>query len=256
VAGRARDSAVGARAGVARGIGITDAGFGKLIAVDQALEVDRLQWSVLLPANRYGAPGADLRSCASSRAGRATGLRAVITGARRRAGAVSRLAAGRRSMTVGRSILGRKRCHLPLLTQSTFNSGHRVSRRPDLPVRRSRRSRHHQHPDGEAFFGDASAIGHRLRVNENQPWMTVVGVAEDVKQSGPTRRGAKWRCTSRSCRPGRSCISPSSFVRPETPRGFAAGEAKGVGARSETADINGVDVADRLSDRLHVRAST
>jgi len=36
------------------------------------------------------------------------------------------------------------------------------------------------------FWGDASPIGRRFRTDAKQPWLTVVGVAGDVKQMGPS----------------------------------------------------------------------
>jgi predicted permease len=36
------------------------------------------------------------------------------------------------------------------------------------------------------FWGDASPIGRRFRLNPNRPWQTVIGVAGDVKQMGPS----------------------------------------------------------------------
>lgn len=39
------------------------------------------------------------------------------------------------------------------------------------------------------FFGDAPSIGHRFRMDGRSPWMTVVGVAEDVKHMGPGETG-------------------------------------------------------------------
>ena len=36
------------------------------------------------------------------------------------------------------------------------------------------------------FWGDASPIGKRIRIYQNRPWQTVIGVAGDVKQMGPS----------------------------------------------------------------------
>lgn len=35
------------------------------------------------------------------------------------------------------------------------------------------------------YFGDTSPIGRRFKTNTNQPWLTVIGVAADVKTMGP-----------------------------------------------------------------------
>ena len=85
------------------------------------------------------------------------------------------------------------------------------------------------------FFGDASSLGRRFRLSERAPWMTVIGVAADVTQSGPQARGNEMEFYQFF-----DTTTPTTYfsfiVRASQPAANVADrEAKVVGNRSEDA---------------------
>jgi predicted permease len=162
--------------------------FGNLIAVDPGFEVDRLAVVDLqLARNRYGAAGAGLAFMRElERRIEDSGLQAVITGGSPPTGGGMWFDV-RPQTDDGRTIdLEQAELSYSAIDPEYFAI-------MDIAMVEGRTFA----PDDPAeaviinsviatrFFGDASPIGRRFRVSERQPWMTVVGVAADVKQSGP-----------------------------------------------------------------------
>ena len=202
------------------GSGLLLRSFGKLIAVDPGFEVEHVAVvDVPLPSNRYGAPGADLAFMRElERKVEAMGLRAVVTsGAPPRGGGIWFNV--KAETDDGRTIdLGREEVSYSIVDPDYFSvleieivEGRTFG--PDDPV----------DPViintlmAKRFFGDSSPLGHRFRMDERDRWMTVVGVAEDVKQSGPVEARGEMEFY-RSLVPARPILYFSFIVRaPEHP---------------------------------------
>ena len=171
------------------GSGLLLRSFGKLIAVDPGFDVEHIAVvDVPLPSNRYGAPGADLAFMRElERKVEGMGLRAVITsGAPPRGGGI--WFDVKAETDDGRTIdLGQEEVsysivdpdyfsvlEIEIVDGRTFGGGDPV----DAVIINTLMAKR--------FFGDTSPLGHRFRMDGRSPWMTVVGVAEDVKHSGPS----------------------------------------------------------------------
>lgn len=170
------------------GSGLLLRSFGKLIAVDPGFDVDHIAVvDVPLPMNRYGAPGADLAFMRElERSVEATGLHAVITGgAPPRGGGI--WFDIKPNTDDGQTVdLGHEEVSYSLVDADYFSI-------LDIPIVDGRTFQRDDPVDpviintlmAKRLFGDASPIGRRFRISATQPWMTVIGVAADVKQSGP-----------------------------------------------------------------------
>jgi putative ABC transport system permease protein len=170
------------------GAGLLLRSFDRLIRVDPGFAVDELAVVELqLPAHRYGAPGAGLAFMQQlERAVEDTGLRATIAGgAPPRGGGVTFNVVA--EIDDGRTLaLGSERVWstgvapdyftlmgIRVIEGRNFDSGDDPSSVIVGSVMASR------------FFGDTPTLGRRFRLAPSHPWMTVVGVAADVKQLGP-----------------------------------------------------------------------
>ena len=170
------------------GSGLLMRSFGKLMAVDPGFDADHLAVvDVQLPRNRYGTPGAGLAFMRElERTVEDTGLRAVITGGSppRGGGIWFDVKA---AIDDGRTIdLGTEELSFSDVEPDYFSI-------MGIPMVDGRIFGRDDPADAviintllaKRFFGDSSPIGRRFRLDERQPWLTVVGVAADVSQSGP-----------------------------------------------------------------------
>jgi predicted permease len=169
------------------GSGLLLRSFDRLLRVELGYRADELAVvDIQLPRNRYAAPGAGLAFVQElERKVEETGLRATISGGAppRGGGFIFEPALevdGGHKIELGAelaysgvsadyfSVMG-----IPLIAGRTFEPGDS----PDTVIVGSLMA--------QRLFGTGNAIGRQFRVNERQPWKTIVGVATDVKQLGP-----------------------------------------------------------------------
>lgn len=172
------------------GSGLLLRSFDRLVAVDPGFAVDQLAvLEVQLPQNRYGSPGAtlafmqELERKMESR----DGVRASISGGAPPSGggfsfnlkpeAEGGLPVDFTNVTLPFSSVAPdyfETMGIPIVAGRTFGpaDGRDALIINDVMARR--------------FWGDASPVGRRIRIDANRPWQTVVGVAGDVKQMGPS----------------------------------------------------------------------
>jgi len=172
------------------GSGLLLRSFDRLIAVDPGFAVDQLAvLEVQLPQNRYGSPGAtlafmqELERKMESR----DGVRASISGGAPPGGGgfsfdLKPEAEGGLPVDFTNVILPFgsvmpdyfETMGIKIVAGRTFvqEDGREAIIINDIMARR--------------FWGDTSPVGRRIRIDVDRPWQTVVGVAGDVKQMGPS----------------------------------------------------------------------
>jgi putative ABC transport system permease protein len=172
------------------GAGLLLRSFDRLVNVEPGFDVDRLAVVELqLPANRYAAPGATLAFMQEleRKVEAAPGISASISGgAPPRGGGFSfdikpegegGLPVDFTNITLPFASVSPdyfETMGIPLVAGRTFtrDDGGEAVIVNDVLARR--------------FWGAASPIGRRFRMDADQPWQIVVGVAGDVKQMGPS----------------------------------------------------------------------
>ena len=172
------------------GTGLLLRSFDRLVRVDPGFEVDELAVLELqLPPHRYGAPGAtlafmqELEQKVEARAG----VRATLSGGAPPTGGgfsfnIQPEAEGGLPVDFSKITLPFasvspdyfETMGIAILAGRTFvpDDGRDAVIVNDIMARR--------------FWGEASPVGRRIRIDANRPWQTVVGVAGDVKQMGPS----------------------------------------------------------------------
>ena len=172
------------------GSGLLLRSFGRLVSVEPGFEVDRLAVMELqLPANRYGTPGAGLAF-----------MEEIERRIESRPGVIASVSGGVPPTGGGFSfdLTPEAEGGLPVdFTDITLPFG---TVRPDyfeamgIPIVAGRSFTEEDGADvlivnevlARRFWGEASPIGRRFRVDAKRPWQTVIGVAADVKQMGPS----------------------------------------------------------------------
>lgn len=172
------------------GSGLLMRSFNRLVDVDLGFAVDQLAvLEVQLPAHRYGAPGASLafmRDLEQRVEGR-SGLQASVSGGAPPTGggftfnnqpeAEGGLAIDFTNVTLPFGSVSPdyfETMGIPILAGRTFA----LDDGPDAVIVNDRLAKR--------FWGEVSPVGRRFRMSATQPWRTVVGIAGDVKQMGPS----------------------------------------------------------------------
>lgn len=172
------------------GSGLLMRSFDRLVGVDAGFPVDELAvLDMQLPANRYGEPGATLRFMREleERVEARTGARAAVSGGAPPTG--GGFSFNMKPQAEGGATVDFARMMLPFTPVS-----------PDyfdtmgIALVAGRGFTADDHEDAlivndvlaRRFWGDTSPIGRRIRFYDDGTWQTVIGVAADVKQMGPT----------------------------------------------------------------------
>lgn len=172
------------------GSGLLLRSFDRLVGVDPGFAVDELAvLEVQLPPNRYGAPGAtlafmqELEQKMETRAG----VRASVSGGVPPTG--GGFSFNIKPEAEGGSPVDFSNITLPFASVSPdyFETmGIRIVAGRAFAPEDGRDAVIVNDILARRFWGDASPIGRRIRFDTNRPWQTVVGVAADVKQMGPS----------------------------------------------------------------------
>jgi len=172
------------------GSGLLMRSFDRLVGVDPGFPVDELAvLEVQLPSNRYGAPGATLAFMREleEKVEARNGVRASISGGAPPSG-------GGFSFDLKPEAEGGSPVDFTNITLPFASVLPDYFETMGIPIVAGRAFTAEDGRDtvivnnvlARRFWGDASPIGHRIRFDTDRPWQTVIGVAADVKQMGPS----------------------------------------------------------------------
>ena len=172
------------------GSGLLLRSFDRLIRVDPGFAVDELAvLEVQLPSHRYSAPGAEMAFMrdVEQRVEARAGVPAAISGGAPPSGGGFSFNLTPEADGVGRVDFTNVTLPFGTVSPDYFET-------MGIPIVAGRSFTAEDGPDvvvvndvmARRVWGDVSPVGRRIRLSEKRPWVTITGVAADVKQMGPS----------------------------------------------------------------------